>query len=83
VHDEAELWYLPPDRAQVSGRNPEETQELLVSDSLARDRAAHTLTETPPGKSYDDPLRLRLHELDVINGRVFIPEARFARGRRG
>jgi hypothetical protein len=81
-HDEAELWYLPPDRAKLSGRNLEETQELLVSDSLARDRSAQTLTETPAGDSYDDPLRLRLRELDVINGRVFIPEARFTRGRR-
>ena len=83
VHDDAELWYLPPDRAQVSGRNVEETQELLVSDSLARDRSTRTLTETPGGDSYDDPLRLRLRELDVINARAFMPEARFARGRRG
>jgi len=78
-HEGAELWYLPPDRAAVSGRNAEETQELLTADSLARDRATHTLTETPPGDSYDDELRLRLRELDVINGRVFIPEARFTR----
>jgi hypothetical protein len=82
-HDGAELWYLPPDRASVSGRNAEETQELLVSDSLARDRATRTLTETPPGNSYDDDLRLRLRELSVINARAFVPEARFTRrGRR-
>jgi hypothetical protein len=81
-HDDAELWYLPPDRAKLSGRNVEETQELLTSDSLARGRATQTLTETPAGDSYDDPLRLRLRELDVISGRVFIPEARFTRGRR-
>ena len=81
-HDESELWYLPPDRAAVSGRNAEETQELLVADSLARDRAARTLTETPGGDSYDDPLRLRLRELDVINARAFMPEVRFSRGRR-
>ena len=80
-HDESELWYLPPDRAAVSGRNAEETQELLVADSLARDRATRTLTETPGGDSYDDPLRLRLRELDVINGRAFFPEARFTRSR--
>jgi hypothetical protein len=79
VHEGAELWYLPPDRQTVSGANAEETQGLLTADSLARDRSAHTLTETPPGDSYDDALRLRLRELDVINGRVFIPEARFAR----
>ena len=78
-HEDAELWYLPPDRATVSGRNGQETQELLVSDSLARDRSTRTLTETPPGDSYHDDLRLRLRELDVINGRVFIPEARFTR----
>jgi hypothetical protein len=81
-HEDAELWYLPPDRARVSGRSAEETQELLVSDSLARDRSTQTLIETPPGDSYDDPLRLRLRELEVINARVFIPEARFARARR-
>jgi hypothetical protein len=81
-HEEAELWYLPPDRAGLKGRSDEETQELLVSDSLARDRSTQTLLETPPGDSYDDALRLRLRELDVINARVFIPEARFARARR-
>jgi hypothetical protein len=81
-HDQAELWYLPPERSAVSGRDAEQTQELLVSDSLARDRAACTLTETPGGDSYDDPLRLRLRELDVINAHAFVPEARFSRGRR-
>lgn len=80
-HEVAELWYLPPHRSDVSGRNAEETQELLVSDSLARDRATRTLTETPGGDSYDDPLRLRLRELDVINARAFIPEVRFSRAR--
>jgi hypothetical protein len=78
-HDDAELWYLPPDRASVSGRDAQETQELLAADSLARDRAAHTLAETPAGDSYDDPLRVRLHELDVINARFFMPEATFTR----
>jgi hypothetical protein len=81
-HGGAELWYLPPERDRVSGRTAEETQELLVSDSLARDRSTKTLIETPPGDRNDDPLRLRLRELDVINARVFIPEARFARARR-
>jgi hypothetical protein len=81
-HDQAELWYLPPDRSDVSGRNAEETQELLVSDSLARDRSARTLTETPGGDSYEDPLRLRLRELDVISGRAFVPEVRFSSRRR-
>ena len=82
-HDEAELWYLPPDRSSVSGHNAEETRELLLSDSLARDRSTRTLAETPAVGSYDDPLRLRLRELDVINARAFVPAARFSRvGRR-
>lgn len=81
-HDQAELWYLPPGRSDVNGRNADETQELLASDSLARDRSAQTLAETPGGDSYDDPLRLRLRELDVISGRVFIPEVRFSSRRR-
>lgn len=78
-HEDAELWYLPPERTEVKGRTPEETQELLVADSLARDRSTHMLAETPGGDSYDDELRLRLHELDVINARAFFPEARFTR----
>jgi hypothetical protein len=81
-HDEAELWYLPPDRSGLSGRDAEETQELLVSDSLARDRSARTLTEKPGEEAYDDPLHLRLRELDVINARAFVPEARFSRAPR-
>jgi hypothetical protein len=80
-HDQAELWYLPPRRSDVSGRDAEETQELLASDSLARDRSTLTLTETPAGDSYDDPLRLRLRELNVINARAFVPQARFTRSR--
>jgi hypothetical protein len=80
-HDGAELWYLPPERSEVSGRDARETQELLATDSLARDRSTQTLTETPAGDSYDDPLRLRLRELDVINARAFMPEARFTRSR--
>jgi hypothetical protein len=79
LHEGSELWYLPPDRATVSGRNAEETQELLVADSLARDRSNRTLAETPSGDSHDDPLRLRLRELDIINARAFVPEARFVR----
>lgn len=80
-HDGAELWYLPPDRATVTGRNPDETQELLAADSLARDRATLTLTETPAGDSYDDDLRIRLRELDVINARAFVPEGGFTHRR--
>ncbi|HEX3690665.1 MAG TPA: hypothetical protein VHV28_13270 [Solirubrobacteraceae bacterium] len=80
-HDGAELWYLPPERTEVIGRNPEETQELLVADSLARDRSTQMLAETPGGDSYDDPLRVRLHELNVINAHAFFPEARFTRSR--
>jgi hypothetical protein len=66
----------------VSGADTEETQELLVADSLARDRSTRTLTETASGDWNDDPLRLRLRELGVINARAFMPEARFSRGRR-
>ena len=80
-HDGAELWYLPPRRSDVRGRDAEETRELLLSDSLARDRSTRTLTETPRGESYDDPLRLRLRELEVISARAFMPEAHFGRAR--
>ena len=34
----------------MSGRTTEETRELLLSDSMARDRAAQTLAETPGGE---------------------------------
>lgn len=82
-HDAAQLWYLPPDRATLSGRTAEETRELLVADSLARDRSARVLSPTPTaGWSPDDPLRARLTELDIISGRAFVPDARFSSWRR-
>ena len=80
-HEDAELWYLPPDRAGLAEGSPAVTRELLLTDSLARDRAAGVLAETPPGDSLDDRLRLRLRELEVINARAFVPAARFGRGR--
>ncbi len=83
-HEQAELWYLPPDRSTVSGRDAAETQELLVADSLARDRSARVLTETPSAEwSDDDPLRVRLAELHVISPRAFVPGAQFSNWRRG
>ena len=79
-HDEAELWYLPPDRAEVSGRNAEETQELLVADSLARDRStqhAHRdagrrllrRSAPPPAARARRDQRARLHPRGAVRAR--------------
>jgi hypothetical protein len=70
-HQRAELWYVAPDLDTV------DDQELLTFDHLARERAMGSLHSV--GGIDDEPLRLRLQELEVISGRAFVPSARFGR----
>lgn len=75
VHAQAELWYFPPD-TQALG------EEALVGlDENARGRAARVLVATPDAdpRSVNQPLRVRLRELDVISHRPYVPSARSAR----
>lgn len=79
-HEQAEMWYVAPDPAALDSSDPEERRELHASDELARERATQVLTATPSAQwDDDDPLRLRLRQLEVISPRAFVPEVRFAR----
>lgn len=69
-HHRAELWYVAPDLDTIDG------DELLTFDQLARERAAGILLSVQ-GLD-DEPLRVRLQELEVISPRAFLPSARFA-----
>jgi hypothetical protein len=75
VHGDAELWYFAP--AQQDGDTTAE--EMREFDAAARARAATTVEVSGDAPIDDQPLRLRLRELDVISGRAFIPAARFQR----
>ncbi|MEO9023603.1 MAG: hypothetical protein ABI339_01180 [Solirubrobacteraceae bacterium] len=75
-YEEAELWYVAPDRASLGAAGGSNTAELLTFDSLARERATGLLAATDGANVEDDDLRVRLHELDVINARAFIPGGR-------
>jgi hypothetical protein len=82
-HQQAEMWYLPPDPGMLDISDPQERRELTASDKLARRRATQVLTATPSAQwDDDDPLRLRLRQLEVISPRAFVPEVRFARSQR-
>ncbi|MEA2212165.1 MAG: hypothetical protein QOF83_2113 [Solirubrobacteraceae bacterium] len=74
-HEAAELWYLPPDRGDLTAEDSRETAELGAFDELARERAAGLLSAAGHDVA-DESLRLRLRELDVINPRPFLPRSR-------
>lgn len=69
-HERAELWYV------AAGGGTLKDEELESFDRLARERAAGLLAAT--AHIDDEPLRLRLQELEVISRRPFVPAARFA-----
>jgi hypothetical protein len=73
---ELELWYLPPGRATL------ETEDDLTLDRLARERATRVLEDNAGGVD-DEPLRVRLRELGVINPHAFLPgsKSRWRRSR--
>ena len=81
-HQQAEMWYLPPDPGTLDVSDPPERRELRASDELAR-RATQVLNATPSAQwDDDDPLRFRLRQLEVISPRAFVPDVRFARSQR-
>jgi hypothetical protein len=65
-NQDLELWYLPP------GRQTLKTEDDLTLDKLARERATRVL-EASAGGVDDEPLRVRLRELGVINPHAFLP----------
>jgi hypothetical protein len=75
-YEQAELWYIRPDAAQMSTGDP--TGDLADLDRLARERATETrvVSQTAAPNELREPLRLRLRELEVISHRPFVPGAR-------
>lgn len=73
VRDETlELWYVPPDPADVTAAGKKNASELLTFDELAREHARQLLPIT--GNNVDDAaLRARLRELGVIDPHAFLP----------
>lgn len=78
-HEELELWYIPPSREALGAAGEAPTRELLAFDELARENAKQSLPVIGGEKVNDEPLRLRLRELDVINPRAFVPAGRSRR----
>ena len=75
-HEQAELWYVPPDRAElIAGPEPEELESF---DELARERA-RGVVDVFDQEVADEGLRVRLRELDVISPRPFLPGTRIER----
>lgn len=73
----AELWYRRPDPATLPSEGAFTREELVELDGLARERAR---CDQPVEGRTDEPLRIRLGELEIINHRPFVPGARIHYG---
>ena len=75
TYPDSELWYFQPDPQALEG------EDLIGADELARTRAARVLVATPEGdpRAENQPLRIRLRELEVISHRPYLPGARTVR----
>ena len=79
----AELWYLRGDPAAVVASLSYSREELLELDQLASERTTgpHLLSTEAISAEADpddvnEPLRVRLRELEIISPRPFVPWAR-------
>jgi hypothetical protein len=79
VHGEAELWYFAPTLELDAAAGDREAEEVREFDTAARARADRTIEVMDGAPVEDQPLRVRLRELDVISSRAFIPAAQFQR----
>lgn len=77
-HEQLELWYAPAgDESPVAVARSEaadlrEAEERREFDQLAREHAAGLLEPAADGSVDNEPLRVRLRELEVINPRAFV-----------
>lgn len=72
--EEIELWYVAADAGDL--RAGPRAAERLALDELVRERARQTLPVHNGTEVDDAPLRVRLHELEIINPRPFVPGRR-------
>lgn len=81
-YDGAELWYLRGDPAALRPDREYSREELVEFDGLACERAgvAHFIGVDagvdPDPDAVNEPLRVRLRELEIISARPFVPWAR-------
>jgi hypothetical protein len=77
----SELWYMSGDAAALTDEQGHTRQELLELDALARQRATETrvVAEDDAPAVVNEALRVRLHELEIISTRPFVPGARVGR----
>jgi hypothetical protein len=77
-YEQAELWYVRPGPAVLQVGDERERGELSDLDQLARERAtpARILSQLADSSELRERLRARLHELEIISPRPFVPGAR-------
>ena len=74
-YEDLELWYIPPERETLEAADEADSRELVALGEMARERATRVLSASEHGVD-DEPLRVRLRELGVINPRAFLPGTR-------
>jgi hypothetical protein len=78
TYEQSELWYVRADRDALQAEPPRRRDQLLSLDDRASERAVQLLVATADAdpRVQNEPLRLRLFELEVISARPFVPGAR-------
>jgi hypothetical protein len=77
-YEQAELWYIRPGPAALRVRDERESDELTELDQLACARATESriVSQLADSNELRERLRGRLHELEIISWRPFVPAAR-------
>lgn len=80
-YDRTELWYVRNDTAASRPEEGRRQAELEEFDTLAAERATHTVLASPgtDPRVQNESIRGRLAELEVISVRVFMPGVRARR----
>jgi hypothetical protein len=77
---EAELWYFRPPWEGLLEQDGYTREDLLELDKLAAERSTRIVPAGPQLEDSSAELRGRMHELEIISSRPFVPGAR-VRGR--
>ena len=77
-YEQAELWYIRPGPASLRVGDVRERDELTELDQLACARAteARVVSQFADWSELRERLRARLHELEIISSRPFVPATR-------
>jgi hypothetical protein len=77
-YERAELWYFRGRPGVLDAERGYTRQELQEFDELASERAtgSHLVSTEADPRAMNEPLRLRLHDLEIISARPFVPWGR-------